>query len=123
MKRALINGAEVVQTEPIGSDFPVAAPMFWADCDDAVEAGFAYDDATGLFTDTRPAPAQIDAAKQLLAQQKVDDAIHRVVRDALWDIELRLRAAGQASAAPDIAAVADKNAYTAALVARVKAEL
>lgn len=122
MKKALIHDGLVIQTEPMGGDFPVAPPLFWRDCDDTVEVGHSYDG--GVFTPPyQPTPAEIEAAKQLRAQQIIDDAIHKVVRDALWDIELRLRAAGQASAAPDIAAAVDKTEYTAALVARVKAEL
>ncbi len=50
-------------------------------------------------------------------------AVNKTIRDALWDIELRLRAAGQLSNDANIAAAVTKANYTGVLKSIVKGYL
>ena len=83
-----------------------------------------WDGATGTrAATTGEMDAYDDAVKDAAATIDLSKPVTVVLRDILWDIELRLRAAGQTSAESDIAAAADKTAYTQALKTRVKAKL
>ncbi len=83
-----------------------------------------WDGASG----TRPAtPAELDAFddadRDARASVNLDAAINKALRDLLLDIEQRMRAAGQTSTLPDIAAATNKSEYTAALKEIVKSYL
>lgn len=83
-----------------------------------------WDGATGTRPATAPEISDHDeAGKDAEAAAALAKAENVVTRDILWDQELRLRAAGQASAEADLAAAATKGAYTQALKARVKSKL
>lgn len=64
-----------------------------------------------------------DAAKEKIAAVDLDEAINKALRDLLLDIEQRLRAAGQTSTLPDIAAATNVSQYTNALKTIVKSYL
>jgi len=64
-----------------------------------------------------------DAARDKQVTADMDMAINKTLRDLLLDIEQRLRAAGQNSALPDIAAATNKAEYTTALKEIVKSYL
>lgn len=68
-----------------------------------------------------PDAAAEDAAKDQAATATLNTPINKLLRDLCWDIEQRLRAAGQDSSLTDVAAAATKADYTAALKDRIKA--
>ena len=63
---------------------------------------------------------QADSQRDSSATITLNTPINKTLRDVLWDIELRLRAAGQLSADPDIAAAATKPDYAGVLKNIVK---
>ena len=68
-----------------------------------------------------PTPEQqTDAHKDSEATIVLNTPINKALRDIFWDIEERLRLAGQVSGNPDIAAAGTKNAYAGVLKALVK---
>jgi len=69
----------------------------------------------------QPDPTAEDARKDGDANVTLNTPINKVLRDLLWDLEQRLRAAGQDSTHADVAAAGAKNDYTAVLKDRVKA--
>lgn len=78
--------------------------------------------------DVRAATAQEladydDAKNEALASVALAMAINKALRDLLLDIEQRLRAAGQTSTLPDIAAATNQVQYTTALKDIVKSHL
>lgn len=64
-----------------------------------------------------------DAANDQAATAELNTPINKVLRDLLWDLEQRLRAAGQDSTLPDVAAAATQGDYTGVLKDRVKSKL
>lgn len=71
-------------------------------------------------------PTQVeldDLRREQQANDDLDMAVNKTVRDALWDMELRLRAAGQTSNDANIAAAMTKADYTAVLKDVVKGYL
>ena len=64
-----------------------------------------------------------DVARDKRAAANLDMALNKALRDLLLDIEQRLRAAGQTSTLPDIAAATNKTEYTTALKTVVKSYL
>ena len=66
------------------------------------------------------AEQRADSQRDSSATITLNTPINKALRDVLWDIELRLRAAGQLSADPDIAAAATKAAYAGVLKNIVK---
>lgn len=71
-----------------------------------------------------PTQAELDeVARDLEANSQLDRAADKTIRDALWDMELRLRALGSASASPDIADAMTKADYTVVLKDAVKGYL
>ena len=90
-----------------------------------VEEGWLDDSTHGLIP---PAPAdgqvyawdgaawQIDVVanedrKDQAATGRLNTPVNRTLVDLLWDLEQRMRAAGQTSSIPEIAAAADKATY------------
>lgn len=70
-----------------------------------------------------PDGAAEDSAKDQAATDELNTPINKVLRDLLWDLEQRLRAAGQDSTLPDVAAAATQGDYTGVLKDRVKSKL
>ena len=80
-----------------------------------------WDGATGIRVATAQELADHDdALLESRAASNLDAAINKAIRDLLLDIEQRLRAAGETSTLPDIAAANNKAEYTAALKDIVK---
>ena len=101
---------------------------------------FSVNDETGqiqqwLGPDPQPDQAAIDQAvadfaavkDEILSDRRATadlaTPINKALRDLLLDIEQRLRAAGQTSTLPDIAAATNKAEYTGALKTIVKSYL
>ena len=66
------------------------------------------------------AEQQADSQRDSSATITLNTPLNKALRDIFWDIEVRLRAAGQASGNPDIAAAATKAAYAGVLKNIVK---
>ena len=116
-----------MQTEPVGGDFPVAPPMFWTDCDDAVDTDHDYDPDTGTFTAPyQPTPAEIAAAILAEIAADLDRADNIVLLELLLPVYAALR-----EAVPDfetkpyfppwLAGVATKAEFRQAVIDRRKA--
>ena len=83
-----------------------------------------WDGATGVRVATVQELADFDdAAQDRQAAANLDMALNKALRDLLLDIEQRLRAAGQTSTLPGIAAATNKAEYTTALKKVVKSYL
>ncbi len=83
-----------------------------------------WDGAVGIRAATPQELADYDDAdRDTRAAADLDAAINKSLRDLLLDIEQRLRAAGQNSTIPDIAAATNQAEYTAALKEIVKSYL
>ncbi len=75
-----------------------------------------WDGATGVRVATQPETSDLDeTAFENESVAKVNTPINKTIRDLLMDIEVRLRAAGQTSSIPDIAAASNKSEYQTAL--------
>lgn len=71
-----------------------------------------------------PTQAELDdLRREQQANDDLDMAVNKTVRDALWDMELRLRAAGQMSNDADIVAATTRAEYTTVLRDVVKGYL
>ncbi len=126
MKKVLIVTAtglveNFIEYDPAG-DYDPGPGRSLVDLLSGAEIGGTWN---GTSFDPKPPidPGVLDAIRDGQAQQKVDDAVHKVVRDLFFDVERRLRALGADSFEADIAAATNLAEYTAALKARVKAEL
>lgn len=65
-----------------------------------------------------------ESAKDQSATDQINTPVNKLLRDLLWDLEQRLRAAGQVTSDnPDITAATTKDDYTAALKTGLKARL
>lgn len=83
-----------------------------------------WDGSTGIRSATAQEISDYDDdGKDEEATAALASAENVVLRDILWDQELRLRAAGQPSAEADILAATTKGEYTQVLKVRVKAKL
>ena len=83
-----------------------------------------WDGASGVRAATAQEMADYDDNEaDAKAQLSLAQPVNVVLRDVLWDAELRLRAAGQVSGEADIEAATSKTDYTQALKARVKEKL
>ncbi len=83
-----------------------------------------WDGAVGVRAATAQELIDYDNAnRDVRATTNLDTAINKTLRDLLLDIEQRLRAAGQISIIPDIAAATNKAEYRAALKDIIKSYL
>lgn len=56
--KALVHGSRVCQVEPMGGDFPVAAPLKWVTCGDEVTPQWTYNGSSFVAPPTPPPVAR-----------------------------------------------------------------